>query len=286
MVTAPIAHLDTENVMSSQVARTRSAVFGMSTLARDLLELGDVGEEEEGDERHREDREGDREEVPRDAEQAGHRLGNLGRRLVGARLHRVGRLRVTGGREDAVVAEVLDELRRRLHVVDERADERRDEDEGEQRDGHERAEHDDRPRQSAPEAGVAHEELGRGFRDEAEEDPEEDEQECVGDGREGNGEADGREAVDERPQGDRDGERARVASGGRCVCHRGNTDAPRPTCNLKRSGADDAAEADVARRRVDGLRLARRRPVAQAVVGSAEMRAALDHAARDVLAWD
>ncbi len=39
MVTAPIAHLDTENVMLSQVSRTRSAVFGMSTLARDLLRL-------------------------------------------------------------------------------------------------------------------------------------------------------------------------------------------------------------------------------------------------------
>ena len=64
---------------------------------------------------------------------------------------------------------------------------------------------------------LAHEELRRGFRDEAEEDPEEDEQERVGDGGEGNGEGDGREAVDERPQGDRDGERPRVACGGRCV---------------------------------------------------------------------
>ena len=48
--------------------------------------------------------------------------------------------------------------------------------------------------------------------------------------------------------------------------------------------AHDAAEAEVRHRRVDHLRLARGRPVAQAVVGRAQVRAALDHAARDVLA--
>ena len=46
----------------------------------------------------------------------------------------------------------------------------------------------------------------------------------------------------------------------------------------------DAAEADVAGRRVDRLELARGRPVAQAVVRRAQVRAALDHPARDVLA--
>ena len=49
-------------------------------------------------------------------------------------------------------------------------------------------------------------------------------------------------------------------------------------------GADDAAEPEVRHRGVDHLRLARRRPVAQAVVGRAEVRAALDHPARDALA--
>src|SRR5271165_2846713 len=47
---------------------------------------------------------------------------------------------------------------------------------------------------------------------------------------------------------------------------------------------DDAAEADVTGRGVDGLRLAGCRPVAQAVARSAEMRTALDDAAGDVLA--
>src|SRR4051812_18454374 len=45
--------------------------------------------------------------------------------------------------------------------------------------------------------------------------------------------------------------------------------------------ADHAAEADVAGRGVDRLALARRRPVAEAVVGRAQMRAALDHASLD-----
>jgi hypothetical protein len=48
-----------------------------------------------------------------------------------------------------------------------------------------------------------------------------------------------------------------------------------------RSRPDDAAKADVGGRGVDGLRLARGGPVAQAVVGRAQVRAALDHAARD-----
>ena len=47
---------------------------------------------------------------------------------------------------------------------------------------------------------------------------------------------------------------------------------------------DDAAKADVAGRGVDRLALPRRRPVAEAVVGRAEMRAALDHLAREPLA--
>src|SRR5215469_437172 len=44
---------------------------------------------------------------------------------------------------------------------------------------------------------------------------------------------------------------------------------------------DDAAEADVARRGVDGLGVTRRRTVATAVVRSAQMRAALQHLARN-----
>src|SRR5689334_20541960 len=45
--------------------------------------------------------------------------------------------------------------------------------------------------------------------------------------------------------------------------------------------AYDAAEADVARGRVDGLGVARCGPVAPAVVRRAEMRAALQHLARN-----
>src|SRR5947209_8563738 len=44
---------------------------------------------------------------------------------------------------------------------------------------------------------------------------------------------------------------------------------------------DDATEADMAHARVDGLRMARRRTVAPAVVGRAEVGAALDHLARN-----
>src|SRR5690625_3930427 len=45
-----------------------------------------------------------------------------------------------------------------------------------------------------------------------------------------------------------------------------------------------AAEAQVGGRGIDGLSLPRRRPVAQAVVGCAQVRAALDHLLRN-LAW-
>ena len=62
-------------------------------------------------------------------------------------------------------------------------------------------------------------------------------------------------------------------------------------CALTRRGRrlthrrpQDAAEAEVRGRRVDRLALARRRPVAKAVARCAEVRAALDHAARDRLA--
>ena len=48
--------------------------------------------------------------------------------------------------------------------------------------------------------------------------------------------------------------------------------------------ADDAAEADVSRRRVHRLALPGRRPVAEAVVGRAQVRPALDHLAREALA--
>ena len=47
--------------------------------------------------------------------------------------------------------------------------------------------------------------------------------------------------------------------------------------------ANDAAKAEVRRRRVDRLPLSRRGSIAQAVVRCAEVRAALDHAARDRL---
>src|SRR3954471_8838970 len=45
--------------------------------------------------------------------------------------------------------------------------------------------------------------------------------------------------------------------------------------------SDDAAEADMARRGVDRLRVTRCRTVAAAVVGRAQMRAALQHPARN-----
>src|SRR5688572_17565808 len=45
---------------------------------------------------------------------------------------------------------------------------------------------------------------------------------------------------------------------------------------------DDATEANVARRRVDRLRVARGRPIAAAVAWRAEVRAALDDLARDL----
>src|SRR5215469_538177 len=44
---------------------------------------------------------------------------------------------------------------------------------------------------------------------------------------------------------------------------------------------DDAAEADVARRGIDGLGVACRRTVAATVIGRAQVRAALQHLARD-----
>src|SRR5262249_95578 len=64
---------------------------------------------------------------------------------------------------------------------------------------------------------------------------------------------------------------------------------PMPDGSAGESGArlrhtHDAAKADVAGRSVDRLALARRRPVAQAVVGRAEMRTALHHTASDVTA--
>src|SRR5215470_9961908 len=45
--------------------------------------------------------------------------------------------------------------------------------------------------------------------------------------------------------------------------------------------SDDAAKADVTRRGVDGLRVARRRTVAAAVIGRAQVRAAFQYLARD-----
>src|SRR5262249_5168028 len=51
------------------------------------------------------------------------------------------------------------------------------------------------------------------------------------------------------------------------------------TISTGRGRADDAAKTNVAGRRVDRLALARRWPVAQAVVRSAEMRTALHHPA-------
>src|SRR3954447_1983895 len=58
----------------------------------------------------------------------------------------------------------------------------------------------------------------------------------------------------------------------------------RPPSAGQGSGAPDyAAEADVRRGRVDRLELAGGRAVAQAVVRRAQVRAALDHATRDVL---
>src|SRR3954447_17027177 len=45
--------------------------------------------------------------------------------------------------------------------------------------------------------------------------------------------------------------------------------------------SNDAPEADVGGRRVDGLGMPRRRPIATAVVRRAQMRAALQYPARD-----
>src|SRR5579862_5298941 len=56
-------------------------------------------------------------------------------------------------------------------------------------------------------------------------------------------------------------------------------------CGLTRVSAllsNDAAESEVARRRIDVLGMTRRRPVAAAVVRRAQMRAALDDLARDL----
>src|SRR5271166_2549206 len=50
---------------------------------------------------------------------------------------------------------------------------------------------------------------------------------------------------------------------------------------LRAPGPDDAPEADVAHTGVDHLRLPRGRAIAKAVVGGAQMRSALDYAARD-----
>ena len=52
---------------------------------------------------------------------------------------------------------------------------------------------------------------------------------------------------------------------------------------LTRRRPHDAAEAQVRRRRVDGLPLSRRRAIAEAVAWCTQVRAALDHAARDRL---
>src|SRR5262249_6574972 len=62
-----------------------------------------------------------------------------------------------------------------------------------------------------------------------------------------------------------------------------------PTTGATRSGsrtvaAHDAPEAEMTRRGVDRLGLARCGPVAQAVVRGAEVRSALDHPARTALA--
>src|SRR5262245_34580427 len=47
------------------------------------------------------------------------------------------------------------------------------------------------------------------------------------------------------------------------------------------SFSDHTSEADVARRRIDRLGMARGRPVAAAIVGRAQVRAALEHLARN-----
>src|SRR5215208_5616195 len=54
-----------------------------------------------------------------------------------------------------------------------------------------------------------------------------------------------------------------------------------PGRELGVSGADDAAESDVARTGIDRVGHARRRSVAPTVVGRAQKRTALDHLARD-----
>ena len=58
--------------------------------------------------------------------------------------------------------------------------------------------------------------------------------------------------------------------------------APGEPASLRRGDPVHAAEADVARGGVDGLALARGRAVAQAVARRAQVRAALDHAPRDL----
>jgi hypothetical protein len=55
-----------------------------------------------------------------------------------------------------------------------------------------------------------------------------------------------------------------------------------PGADLSVVGTAYAAEAEVRHRGVDHLRLSRRGPAAQAVVGSTDVRAALDHPARDL----
>src|SRR5436190_21521340 len=82
-----------------------------------------------------------------------------------------------------------------------------------------------------------------------------------------------------------DGRRVRGAGGprggGRGAGRR--TAARAPGAVTSTGVAHDAAKADVGRRCVDGLALPGGGAVAQAVVGRAEVRAALDHAAGDRL---
>src|SRR5262249_10608887 len=55
-----------------------------------------------------------------------------------------------------------------------------------------------------------------------------------------------------------------------------------PTSRPRLRRSPDAAKADVACRGVDRLRVARRRPVAAAVIGRAQIGAALEHLARNL----
>ena len=75
----------------------------------------------------------------------------------------------------------------------------------------------------------------------------------------------------------------RCASSGRASAPSSDVTRATRSCGSP-SLADDAAEADVRRRRVHRLALPGRRPVAQAVVGGAQVRAALDHLAGEALA--